>query len=328
MSLTVEESNFLRFYFLNLKIASKAVRVYFDSVHPPAGLASELAKSKARNQLVHSKDGKLSPTDVIQYWGDLEGAIGRLDGNNLLMEAQSAKHIVLDKSLTDILTKLGINENNIEEHREMLDNLQKGVGEAQKQAAELSDHKESIDNCTEEIGECKKEIQKIQNAIKRIQDKVTDKQDQVDNLAHLLLVKHDEQMAKHDEQIAKSAKDINDMKKKQFVTGDTSGDTKALIDEDLREDTFVITKVVSDGLLLLKHAGTGKSRTGRHVLNMFCTGDTSYKCIKLNTFEKWEDMVSREDNVVVLLDDIFGETKCIYNKKKDTPTLDKVHAYV
>ncbi|CAG2228818.1 unnamed protein product [Mytilus edulis] len=61
---------------------------------------------------------------------------------------------------------------------------------------------------------------------------------------------------------------------------------------------------------------------------MFCTGETSYKCIKLNTLNEWEDMVSREDNVVVLLDDIFGETNCIYNREKDTPILDKVHAYV
>lgn len=45
MSLTAEESNFLRFYFLNLKITSKAARVYFDSVHPPAGFTSELTKS-------------------------------------------------------------------------------------------------------------------------------------------------------------------------------------------------------------------------------------------------------------------------------------------
>lgn len=45
MSILEEESNFLRFYFLNLKIVSRAVRVYFDSVHSPPGLASELANS-------------------------------------------------------------------------------------------------------------------------------------------------------------------------------------------------------------------------------------------------------------------------------------------
>ncbi|VDI33179.1 Hypothetical predicted protein [Mytilus galloprovincialis] len=43
--LSEEESNFIRFYYLNLNIASKAVRVYFDSVHPPSGLAGELGKT-------------------------------------------------------------------------------------------------------------------------------------------------------------------------------------------------------------------------------------------------------------------------------------------
>lgn len=42
MGLTKEESNFLRFYYLNLTVATKAVRVYFDSVHPPVVLAGEL----------------------------------------------------------------------------------------------------------------------------------------------------------------------------------------------------------------------------------------------------------------------------------------------
>ncbi|CAC5425343.1 unnamed protein product [Mytilus coruscus] len=114
-------------------------------------------------------------------------------------------------------------------------------------------------------------------------------------------------------------------------------DTKALIEADIREGTFVTTTALADGLLLLKqngvllitgHAGTGKSRIGQNVLHRFSTDDTSYKCIKLNTLEEWEDSVSREDNVAVLIDDIFGETNCIYNREKYAPTLDKVHSYV
>ncbi|VDI29669.1 Hypothetical predicted protein [Mytilus galloprovincialis] len=114
-------------------------------------------------------------------------------------------------------------------------------------------------------------------------------------------------------------------------------DTRALIEEDVREGTFVITKAVTDGLLLLKqngvllitgYAGTGKSRIGRHILHMYCIDNISYKCIKLNVLNDWEDMVSREHNVVILLDDIFGETNCIYNREKDTQILDKVYAYV
>ncbi|XP_052074463.1 uncharacterized protein LOC127712205 isoform X2 [Mytilus californianus] len=154
-----------------------------------------------------------------------------------------------------------------------------------------------------------------------------------------------EQIAKQDERMATCVKDIDDMKKKSYDTDDSQerkrkrlyDDTRTLIEEDLREDTFVITKAITDGLLLLEqngvllitgYAGTGKSRIGRHVLHMYCTDDTSYKCIKLNTLDEWEDMVSREDNVVVLLDDIFGETNCIYKREKDIPILDKVYAYV
>ncbi|CAG2229889.1 unnamed protein product [Mytilus edulis] len=45
--------------------------------------------------------------------------------------------------------------------------------------------------------------------------------------------------------------------------------------------------------------------------------------------DKLEDtMGSRAENLVLLFDDIFGETNSIYNREKDTPILDKIHAYV
>ncbi|VDI14226.1 Hypothetical predicted protein [Mytilus galloprovincialis] len=268
---------------------------------------------------------------------------------------------MIDKLQVAVENQETIIEQQEDRIQQLNDSHQKGGVQTQKHAAELSAANESIDKCTNEIAECKKEIEKINSTIKSKHNEVTDKQNQVVTLTHLVIKlhckynkklneingelvkhnekfsKHDEQLEKHDEQIVTSAKDIEDMKKKQHDSGDIPGDTKALIDEDLREDTFVVTSVVSDGLLLLKengvllitgHAGTGKSRTGRYVLHMFCTGDTSYKCIKLNTLNEWEDMVSREYNVVVLLDDIFGETNCIYNREKDKPILDKVYAYV
>jgi hypothetical protein len=40
-TLTEEESNFLRFLNLILKIAPEAVRAYFDAVHPPATLQND-----------------------------------------------------------------------------------------------------------------------------------------------------------------------------------------------------------------------------------------------------------------------------------------------
>ncbi|VDI48163.1 Hypothetical predicted protein, partial [Mytilus galloprovincialis] len=163
------------------------------------------------------------------------------------------------------------------------------------------------------------------------------------------LAQHCEQIAQQSEQITKQGEQITkqgEQMEKQGEQMEKQGrsnqtrleeDTRALIEEDVREGTFVITKAVTDGLLLLKqngvllitgYAGTGKSRIGRHILHMYCTDNISCKCIKLNTLGEWEDMISREHTVVVLLDDIFGETNCIYNREKDTPVLDKVHAYV
>ncbi|CAG2225122.1 unnamed protein product [Mytilus edulis] len=513
--LSIEESNFLRFYYLNLKVASKAVRVYFDSVHPPSGLAGELGKTSVtlnglrfitklqlqtlypstgsnvrsedfdttlivcllrnmtprecppitgwdnipqpgdtstgadlarvkwyRNKLAHSEVGKLSPADFTQYWGDLEGAIGRLGGKTLLKEAQSAQHIVLDKSLTEMLNMVRVCEHNVAEHAEKIsslqvdiddqktiklehenkiqrlhDSLQQGKGEALNLATELSDQKGIIDKCQEEIEACSKEIKKMGHIMERIQAKALDRQNQIDKLTrHLVeldckhdkkmkefddqmelqgedmakhdvqltnhdgqLAKHDEQitihgeqlakldgqfaeqgekiaiyddqlanhdeqimeqgeqMAKHDTQIATCVKDIDIVKKKQHDAGVASDDTKALIEGDLKEDTFVMTKAVTDGLLLLKqngvllitgHAGTGKSRISRHILHMVCSENNTYKYLKLNTLEELENMIHREEHAMVLLDDIFGETNCIYNREKYVPILDKVHAYV
>ena len=45
-TLTEEESNFLRFIHLLLKIAPEAVRAYFDVLHPPATLQNDLASDQ------------------------------------------------------------------------------------------------------------------------------------------------------------------------------------------------------------------------------------------------------------------------------------------
>ncbi|XP_071181172.1 uncharacterized protein [Mytilus edulis] len=487
MGVTEEELNFLRFYFLNLKIASKAVRVYFDYVHPPAGLGAELTKSSVtlkglrfmtklqlnilypspgqlvtsadfdttlivcllrnlpprelapltgwdslpppgdtsigadharvkwyRNQSVHSKDGILSSTDFNKCWDDLEGAIGRLSAKAslpMLKEAQLSKHVVLDGSLIDMLLELrsctksqqelteminihqsaiDILMTNKEEHEKKIHQVnvsnQKGEAETQKLTTELSDYKNEY---TEKLKACKNDINKNEVIIKELQDQSDKKQNKVaDLIVHIcklemkyeqhdkMLKKHDEhlamldgqgskqgeqiaqqaeQLAQHCEQMAQHSEQMAQQGEQMAQQGGNNQtrleeDTRALIEEDVREGTFVNTKAVTDGLLLLKrngvllitgYAGTGKSRIGRHVLHMFCAENKSLKCIKL-TLAEWDNMTntkekkdnrednvgSRAENLVLLLDDIFGETNCIYNREKDTLILDKIHAYV
>ncbi|CAC5407993.1 unnamed protein product [Mytilus coruscus] len=270
MSLSVEESNFLRFYYLNLKVASKAVRVYFDSVHPPAGLASELANSSAtlkglrfitklqlqtlypspasnvrsedfdttlivcllrnmapcesspvtgwdilphpsdtskgadlarvkwyRNKLAHDGDGKLSPTDFSQYWGDLECAIGRLGGPSLMKETQSAHHIVLDKSITDMLNGLRNCEKDV-------NNLQMSQ---ESTTSMINDHTSAIDNQGIIKQEHENKIQELNIKFKEIDQKLT----------------------KHNEQMATCEKNIDNLKRKQNDSDDSSGKTGSAI---------------------------------------------------------------------------------------------------
>ncbi|CAC5388011.1 unnamed protein product [Mytilus coruscus] len=402
----------------------------WDLLPDPADISksADLARIKwYRNKLAHDGDGKLSPTDFRLYWRDLECAIGRLAGPSMLNEAQSAQHIVLDRSLRDILNSLRNCEKEVdnfqmlqEEHTSMINNLQSVIDnqsiiteeqekkiqrlnyslqkvetDSKKLYIKLSDCKRIIKKSSEEVEVFKKEIEKTELIYKGIQEKVIHEKKRVDDLIRELvlendikfkeideqLIKHDEALTKHDErltkhderltkhderltkndeqfttfdegltthdeQIATCMKEIGDIKKNQYDTHDSQGetsstnqlyDTKVLIEEDIREDTFVTTEAVTESLSLLRMngvllitgcAGTGKSRIGRHVLRMYCTSDTSYTCIKLNTLDEWEDMVSKQDNVVVLLDDIFGETNCIYNREKDTQILDKIHAYI
>ncbi|CAG2254292.1 unnamed protein product [Mytilus edulis] len=268
------------------------------------------------------------------------------------------KHTSMINDLQTTLHKQKLVKEKLETEIHLLqDSLQKGETVDQNLATKLSDTTVSIAKSKEEIEACQKEIETNEVRFKDLQEQLLNKQIQIDKLVTEVdkfeITKHDrklakqsEQLAEHDEQIALNAKDIDDIKKKQHNTDDSSSesrrkrledDAKVLIEEDVREDTFVTTKAVRDGLSLLKkngvllitgHAGTGKSRISRHILYLYCTEYSLFKGMKLNKLQEWENIVRREDNVVILIDDIFGETNCIYDRETDIPTLDKVHAYV
>ncbi|CAC5425344.1 unnamed protein product [Mytilus coruscus] len=340
MSLTVEESNFLRFYFLNLKITPKAVRVYFDSIYPPAGLARELknnetnlkrlwfitspqrkildpgsvnivkseqfdttlmicllrnmnpckvvpAPSKGwdnlpqaantgytddlarakwyRNFVSHHEKGELSGKDFSQYWGDLEQAIGRLGGPSMHKEAQSAQHVILDTSLTDMLLEL---KNCEKSQQEQTDKINKAIdrlntnkeelknkfhqlnvsnqqweAETQKQTKKLSDYKDTVNACAKDIETCEKDIKNNKEMIKELQDQSITKQNEIDNLItkidklkircehhDKILKEHEEHLTKQDGQIDTCVKSIDDIKQKLHDTDNTSGKINFLFD--------------------------------------------------------------------------------------------------
>ncbi|VDI74343.1 Hypothetical predicted protein [Mytilus galloprovincialis] len=327
MSLTEEESNFFRFYFLNLKIASKAVRVYFDYVHPPAGLARELANNsvtlkglrfmtKLQLNILYPSPGQTVTS--AEFDSTLIVCLLRN-----LPPRESAPVTGWDNLPLPGDTSKGADLARIKWYRNKLVHTNDGNIVVNRFQSVLGRFRRYMLNIQRDCN-----IHNLQITQEEHTSMINDLQKAIDN-QKIVKEHHENKIHQLYDSLPKGE---GGSKQKRLEE-----DTRALIEEDVREGTFVITKAVTDGLLLLKqngvllitgHAGTGKTRIGRHVLQMFCTDDTSYKCIKLNTLAEWEDMVNREDHVAVLIDDIFGETNCIYNREKDTPILEKVHAYV
>lgn len=173
----------------------------------------------------------------------------------MLNEAQSAQHIVLDRSLIDMLNVLGNCEkdvhnlhlsqenhikmiNDLENHRitkeqqvnQLNSSLQKGETETSKLSTELSEYKETLDRCIEA---CKREIEKKEETLKGIKEKMMDKQNLVDILTNQFgslectydkkFKEIDDKLVEHDEQMADCVKEIDKMKKTYYHTDDKSG---------------------------------------------------------------------------------------------------------
>ena len=64
-TLTEEESNFLRFINLILKIAPEAVRAYFDTLHTPATLQNDLALNQHKLSQIKGRVIKKHHWDVL-----------------------------------------------------------------------------------------------------------------------------------------------------------------------------------------------------------------------------------------------------------------------
>lgn len=176
----------------------------------------------------------------------------------MLKESQSAQHVVLDKSLKEMLNMIRNNEKDIqdlhvsqekhtimindlqttidnqktikEQHenkiQELNDSIQKGESQTQTVTSELSAYKGSIQKCTEEIEHCKKEIDKAELLIKGIQEKSMDKQNLIGDYTHQLFrleFKFGNKFKEIDEQLATCRKEIDDIKKKHHNEDVTSG---------------------------------------------------------------------------------------------------------
>lgn len=102
------------------------------------------------------------------------------------------------------------------------------------------------------------------------------------------------------------------------------------------EDTFVETDVIyvalneldDKGIIVLTGtAGAGKSRNSLEILQRFTTAHDGYCGIKLNNISEWNDVINNGDRLIVVVDDIFGRTNCIFNAEEEK-VFDNIYSMV
>ncbi|CAG2249507.1 unnamed protein product [Mytilus edulis] len=97
----------------------------------------------------------------------------------------------------------------------------------------------------------------------------------------------------------------------------TSGLTKTEIDGHLNEGTFVETPAGSR---------YRKSRNSLEILHQFRAKYPEYKSVKLTDLHDFTDVVTEEEKLVILFEDIFGRTNTRFAENTDVQIIDRIHA--
>lgn len=142
----------------------------------------------------------------------LSKAIGRLGDPLMLKEAQSAQHVVLDRSLKDILNRLRNYEKEVhnfqmtqEEHTSMINNLQSSI------ANQSTITEKRVGDLIRELV-CKNDIK-----FTEVDEQFTRHNEE--------LTKHEERLTTHEDQLATCVKEIDVIKKTLHDTTNISGKT-------------------------------------------------------------------------------------------------------
>ncbi|XP_063437406.1 uncharacterized protein LOC134718679 [Mytilus trossulus] len=102
------------------------------------------------------------------------------------------------------------------------------------------------------------------------------------------------------------------------------------------EDTFVETDVIPIALddleakgitVITGTAGSGKSRNSLEILRRFSAGHEMYCGIQLDNISEWNDIINHDDSLIVVLDDVFGKSNCIFNAE-DENIFDKIYSTI
>jgi hypothetical protein len=74
--------------------------------------------------------------------------------------------------------------------------------------------------------------------------------------------------------------------------------------------------------------GIGKSRNSLELLRTFCTENQGYSAIWLQRISEWSELINADDNLIVLIDDVFGRTNITFDGNEDLKPLDKIYSTI
>ena len=74
--------------------------------------------------------------------------------------------------------------------------------------------------------------------------------------------------------------------------------------------------------------GIGKSRNSLELLHTFCTENQGYSAIWLQKISEWSELINADDNLIVLIDDVFGRTNITFDGKEDLKLFDIIYSTI
>ncbi|CAC5361438.1 unnamed protein product [Mytilus coruscus] len=113
--------------------------------------------------------------------------------------------------------------------------------------------------------------------------------------------------------------------------------TVAAVEVHLEEGVFVQTSAVPAILKSLKEeghvlitgpTGSGKSRIALESLHQFSEQNSSYSMVNLANISEWQEVIDINTTCIVLCDDVFGNTNCIFNENIHMKIIDAMYTCI
>ncbi|VDI57813.1 Hypothetical predicted protein [Mytilus galloprovincialis] len=284
-----------------------------------------------RNKCCHAAKGEISSKDYQTYKAQIEKclmALAQVYGktHDMQLKIKDAEKRPLDESICKQLQQTILQEQV----------LQRTTIEIQKMGKSTKRTLQAVNSSTKSAGHTASKIKKIEESTNRtlmlVKSSKRSLKVNTERTMHAIDSSREaeESMAtkiqKLDERLS-----ICEISKRSRLLGLTQTE----IEGHLMEGTFVETAAVqaciklleTDSLIVLTGAaGTGKSRNSLEILHQFRVKHPEFDTVKLTDLHDFADVVTAEEKLVILFEDIFGRTNTRFTENTDVQIIDRLHA--